>query len=54
MISQLISSRFLEKQDGVFARFYPQLNNSIVSNGFEEQIEYQYVISWIKQNTDNF
>ena len=54
MISQLISSRFLEKQDGVFARFYPQLNNSIVSNGFEEQIEYQYVINWIKQNGDNF
>jgi len=49
MISQLISARFLEKQDGVFARFYPQMNDAIIQNGFKEQVDYQYVMKWIEQ-----
>jgi len=54
MISQLISTRFLEKQEGVFARFHPQLNSVIVQNEYEEQIEYQYVMNWVKHNAADF
>ncbi|MFK8005282.1 MAG: hypothetical protein AB8H03_02885 [Saprospiraceae bacterium] len=53
MIAQLISPRYSQNLDDVFARFYPQLIAVAKENELDENIEYQFILEWTQLNAVN-
>ncbi|MFK7771346.1 MAG: hypothetical protein AB8F94_04370 [Saprospiraceae bacterium] len=53
MIAQLISPRYSQNLDEVFARFYPQLIKIVKENELDEHIEYQFILEWTRLKSDN-